>query len=139
MQKGWKNMPADTEQSIEQLEDSFWGEPEFDSYAVTSCHKLRQIPIGELTVENLRLLVGQKMGLPHIMPLALERLAENPFCGGNMYDGDLLLNVLKIDASFWVEHMDLFRKLFSVMEEVEEITNLALPLWDKIKHNAKNG
>jgi hypothetical protein len=36
--------------SLEQLDGRRWGEPEFDSYVVRTCHALRRKPIGKLTV-----------------------------------------------------------------------------------------
>lgn len=44
----------DTSKSLEELEHEIWGPPEFDSHLVTECHRLRKVPLCELTVENLQ-------------------------------------------------------------------------------------
>ena len=41
----------DTNMSIEELENDFWGEPTFGSYVVTTCHKARQKPIIEVETQ----------------------------------------------------------------------------------------
>jgi len=125
--------------SIEQLENDFWSEPEYKSSLVINCHKLRKIPIGELTVENIRMLVAQKIGLEYVVPIAIEYLEENPWCSGDFYDCDLLQNVLDIDVAFWCSHSDLIYKLSEVMTRVQ--TNIKLfnenifPAWTELSKN----
>jgi CDI immunity proteins len=47
------------EQTLEQLENEVWGEPEFHSHLVLTCHSLRKKPIDQFTVEDLRIMLGQ--------------------------------------------------------------------------------
>ncbi|MFF0711224.1 contact-dependent growth inhibition system immunity protein [Streptomyces bauhiniae] len=64
-------------------ERALWPAPSVDyTRLVTTAHALRRRPIGDLTVEDMRLLIGQDMGLPHLLPLALEVLRENPMAEG---------------------------------------------------------
>jgi hypothetical protein len=44
-------MPGKT---LDELEGVVWGEPTFDSYLVTTCHRLRTKPVDEFSVEDLR-------------------------------------------------------------------------------------
>lgn len=46
--------------SIEELEETTLGVPKYDSHLAFECHKLRTVPLIELSTENLRLLIGQK-------------------------------------------------------------------------------
>ena len=55
------------ELSLEQLENDFWVEPEFDSYVITACNEARKKPLGELSLEDIRLLIGQKIGLKYLL------------------------------------------------------------------------
>ena len=64
--------------TLQELENSDWGAPNYDSYLVSSVHRLRRKPLVEFTIEDLRILIGQNVGLPYLLPLALERLEENP-------------------------------------------------------------
>lgn len=87
--------------SLEQLENDFWGEPEFNSYVVRTAHNARKKPLSQLSNEEIRLLIGQKIGLKHLLPIAVEKLEENILLEASLYEGDLLENVLKLDKEDW--------------------------------------
>ena len=93
--------------TLQELENSDWGEPTYDSYLVSTVHRLRRKPLKEFTIEDLRILIGQNVGLPYLLPLAIERLEENPLAEGDYYPGDLLKSVLIIEESFWRTRLDL--------------------------------
>lgn len=80
--------------TLEQIENEIWDEPEYDSYLVTTCHKLRKKPIDQFTVEDLRIMISQNIGLNHLLPLAVDVLRENPIAEGDFYQGDLLKAVI---------------------------------------------
>jgi hypothetical protein len=87
--------------TLDQLEGVVWGEPTFESSLVTTCHRLRTKPIDEFSVEDLRIMIGQQIGLPHLVPLAVAALEREPLAEGNYYPGDLLANL--IDAREWLQ------------------------------------
>lgn len=99
----WKSKSprSDHERSLEELDGERWGEPPFDSYVVTTCHSMRKKPLASLTDEELRLVIGQGFSLEWLVPVALERLKENPLRSGDFHDGDLLANVLAIPSAWW--------------------------------------
>src|SRR5687767_13247797 len=86
-------MPGKT---LDQLEGVVWGKPTFDSYLVTTCHRLRTKPVDEFSVEDLRIMIGQKIGLPHLVPLAIAVLEREPLAEGDFYPGDLLANLIGV-------------------------------------------
>ncbi len=98
---------ADREKTLQELEGSDWGEPEFPSHLVVTCHRLHRTPLRDFTVEDLRIMIGQGIGLPFLVPLALERLEEDPLVQGDYYPGDLLGAVLGIDPGYWRDRPDL--------------------------------
>ena len=106
----------DLGKSLQVLEGHDWGEPDYDSGLVQECHRLRRVPLREFTVENLRIMIGQNIGLEFLIPLALERLRDDPLAEGDCYPGDLLVNVLGAEATFWKEHAD----LLDVAREISE-------------------
>lgn len=53
-------------QSIEQLENDFWKETDFPTGLVERCYRYRKIPIGDLTLAQLRTLIGQQIGLKYL-------------------------------------------------------------------------
>ncbi|MET8138434.1 contact-dependent growth inhibition system immunity protein [Streptomyces sp. NPDC005251] len=71
--------------SLEELERDRWSAPSADdTRLVATALALRRRPIGELTVEDMRLLIRQDIGLSHLLPLALEVLRENPMAEGHV-------------------------------------------------------
>ena len=106
----------DLGKSLQVLEGHDWGEPDYDSGLVQECHRLRRVPLREFTVENLRIMIGQNIGLEFLIPLALERLRDDPLAEGDCYPGDLLANVLRADATFWKGHTDLLKAAREIAE-----------------------
>ena len=52
-------------------------------------------PVDQFTVEDLRIMVGQKISLDYLMPLAVVELEREPLAEGVYYPGDLLANVIE--------------------------------------------
>ena len=90
--------------TLEELDGERWGEPNFNSHVVTTCHAARRKPLRTLTPEELRLVIGQGIGLPWLVPLALNLLLEQPFRCVSLYPGDLLASVVRVPAPYWAEH-----------------------------------
>lgn len=117
--KGNENMEKyfyfDRYKSLEELEGVKWENPSFNSHLTTNCHELRKKPLSQFSVENLRILIGQRIGLNYLVPLAIEYLEDNPFTSGDLYDGDLLESILSIENSFWLEHPELKSDLEKIL------------------------
>jgi hypothetical protein len=60
--------------TLDQLEGTESSTATVDSYLGRSCYRLRTKPVGELSVEDLRIMIGQAIGLPFLVPLALDVL-----------------------------------------------------------------
>ena len=110
--------PSVLDKSLEELEHAHRGEPTYDSYLVSTIHRLRRVPLRQFRVEDLRIMIGQNIGLQYLVPLALEHLRRNPSAQGDYYPGDLLKMVLSADAEFWQNHPEWHK-------EVEEIAHRA--------------
>src|ERR1051325_10945584 len=100
-------MSFDRNSTLDQLEGRGLGEPEFGSSLMEKAHKLFKQPLSAFTVEDLRLMIGQGLGLPFLVPLAIEVLERDPLASGDYHAGDLLLAVLRVSTNFWKEHQDL--------------------------------
>lgn len=124
------------ELSLEELENDFWGEPRYTSHLVRTCHELRKVPLKNLTVENLRMLIGQKIGLEYFVIIALGILEENPLCSGDYYNGDLLSVVLKIEKNYWRENNELLVRLSDIMDKLKHEYEIyqkdILPKWNEL-------
>ncbi|MCA9005896.1 MAG: hypothetical protein KDA70_11560 [Planctomycetaceae bacterium] len=111
----------DRRKSLQELENDDWGEPDFDSSLVITCHRLRRVPLEDFSTEDLRIMIGQQISLFFLIPLALESLEENPLAEGHCYPGDLLNAVLGIRESFWSLHTDKREVLRRVITKANEI------------------
>jgi hypothetical protein len=106
----------DRSKSLQQLGWQDWGEAAYDSHIVTECHRLRRVPLGEYRAEDLRITIGQNLGLEYLVPLALEQLQEDPFTEGTYFPGDLLVSVLGANGEFWQAHPGLREQVAAVAE-----------------------
>ncbi len=65
-------------------------------------------------------MIGQEIGLPHLLPVAIERLKGQPLAEGDYYPGDLLCSVLRIGATYWRSNPDQRRAVAAVAEQAIE-------------------
>lgn len=79
----------------------------FPSPMVKRIEALWSVPLGQLGIEDLRLIIGQRRALRCLLPLALARLADDPLAEGNLYPGDLLAAVLRLPDEVWSTQPDL--------------------------------
>lgn len=111
----------DKKKSIEILEMDFWGNPPDDSTSlVENVHRLRTLPIEKLKSGDIRLLLGQNVGLKYLVPLAMDILETDIFFEADFYEGDLLQNTLNIDGKFWVENEDLKIRLDNLLSDFSD-------------------
>lgn len=108
----------DRTKTLEQLENVYWGEPEYPSQLVINCHKYRKIPLGQMKPEHLRLLIGQNISLEYLIPIALEILLKNPLAEGDFYPGDLLKMVLTSEKTYWDKNKDNLKLLKEICQKV---------------------
>jgi CDI immunity proteins len=113
--------PPDKTKNLDELKGTEWGPPTYNSYLVTTCHRLRKKPIGQFTVEDLRILIGQKIGLRFLVPLALEVLERKPLVAGDFYEGDLLKATLSAGRDFWTREWDWAERLRGIVANLEQI------------------
>lgn len=83
------------DRTLDQIEGTTWGPPTYGSHLVRTCHRLRTVPLRDFTVEDLRIMIGQKISLVALLPLALDVLEANPLSSGDFYPGDLLSSVVR--------------------------------------------
>ena len=119
----------DRRKSLQDIEQHDWGEPSKDDTSlVTRCLRLRRKPLCEFTVGDLRIMIGQRISLPILIPLAVERLEEEPLAEGSFYPGDLLNAVFGAGEEFWASHPDSFQRVRKVVGWIKNL----LPSLDEI-------
>ncbi|MBT2364977.1 hypothetical protein J7E88_06475 [Streptomyces sp. ISL-10] len=115
------------DRSLEELEDDRWpAPPENTTMLVRTVHALRRKRLGELTVEDLRALITQDVGLPFLLPLALEVLRDDPMAEGKYYEGDLLFAVIGSEPAAWELFPDLAEELVAIVSGLPELDDAHL-------------
>src|SRR5260221_10351824 len=104
--------------SLQELEGQDWGEGDYPSYLVRTCHALRRKPLRDFTVEDLRIMIGQNFSLDYLVPLAIEQFQHDPLAAGGFYNGDLLASVLRVRSSFWQKRPNLRRAVDNIVEQM---------------------
>lgn len=107
--------------TLEELENNKWGAPTYNSHLVTTCHRLRKIPIGDFSTEDLRIMLGQSIGVKYLMPLALDILRKDPLSEGDFYPGDLFVAVLRLKNEIKKEHLDWLDDLKSIIQSLKVV------------------
>jgi hypothetical protein len=109
------NVKFDRRRSLEELEQNDWGEPSFNSHLVTTIYRLRLKPLCDFTPEDLRIMIGQSISPDYLIPIALEQLEIDPLIAGDLYPGDLLNTVVRLDSEYWQQHPDFVPRLAAIV------------------------
>ena len=119
--------PRMKSKSIEQLEKDIWKNPsEFPTDMVEKCYRYRKISIAELTNEQIRLLIAQKIGADYLIGIALEKLERNILTECDFYEGDLLMAVSSLPTEFWNRNKAEFLTFKKIVEQNSELIKIEL-------------
>lgn len=106
--------------TLDELDPPAWpAAPPDATRLVRRAHELRTVPVEQLTTEDLRLLLGQRIAPAVLVPRALCLLADDPWCEGHMYPGDLLAAVLRLPADHWAQHPEDVVRVRDVLARVD--------------------
>ena len=94
MNRTLKKIGVTWECDIPNLEDST--PIELKSYQLYSTKD-----IDTFSLEDIRFMIGQEIGIEHLLPKAFEYLEKDIFLEVSYYEGDLLSVVLKLPSKFW--------------------------------------
>ena len=125
----------DRKQTLEELEGENWGEPdEADTGLIQKCHRLRRKAVGTFTAADLRVMIGQQIGNKYLIPLAIEKLDDNPLLDADYYEGDLLIAVLGVAESYWTSHHNNQKQIQWILNRALSLENNEefLKAWDTI-------
>jgi hypothetical protein len=112
-------------ETLDDLDPPAWGAvPREATPLIEKCYALRRKPLRDFTVEDLRLGIGQDIGLEYLVPIAVEILRENPLAAGDMYAGDLLHAVLQVPREFWQANDALWWAVDEILDELEHAADV---------------
>ena len=111
----------DWSKSLQELDGADWGNPETaETPMIGRILTLRRRPLEELTNGEVRLAVGQKVGFPIVLELAIERLRENPLIEGDYHPGDVLAALVRLHEEDWDGRTDLRAELAELFGQAVE-------------------
>jgi CDI immunity proteins len=111
------------ERSLDELEPiagDVTGEITGESSVVAETKRLRGVPLKQLRIEDLRLLIGQGMGIPFLVPMAVAHLEEHPLAAGDFHPGDLLKQVVGVGDEYWGSRRELRGRLVTAIRRALE-------------------
>lgn len=79
------------------------------------CTALRRKPLSQFSTEDLRIMLGQQIAVPVLLPIAVAALIEDPLAEGDYYPGDLLYNVVRLPEQEWRGAARLRERLIEVL------------------------
>lgn len=103
--------------------------PELDTYVLRTAARAMRLPLKDLSAEEIRLLIGQKVGLRYLLPLAIEILRKNPLKQASLFPGDLLEVCRRLEPADWNENPAELRAFQNILKAAEPktVTEFATP------------
>ncbi|MDR7219973.1 contact-dependent growth inhibition system immunity protein [Aminobacter aminovorans] len=86
---------------------------------VERCEIALDTRLRDFSKEQIRLLIGQEIGLEYLVPKALAILTEDPMIGVTHYPGDLLSACLRVNKDFWALEPRLRHQLLAQVENLD--------------------
>ena len=111
--------------SLESLENDYWKEdPHSQTIGlIEKCVRYRKIPIQNLTVEQVRMLIGQQISLDYLLPIAFEFLEDDILSHGDFYEGDLVESIFRTNQNYWASRPPFHKKILELLEKGKEKLN----------------
>lgn len=111
----------DCSKSLQELDGLDWGDPETaKTPMIGRVLALRRKPLAELTNGEVRLAIGQKVGFPFVLELAIKRLRADPLIESEYYPGDILAALVRLEEEDWEDRDDLRADLVVLFRQAME-------------------
>jgi hypothetical protein len=111
----------DQSKSLQEIDGDDWGDPETaETPMIGRVLALRRKPLRDLDDGEVRLAVGQKVGFPIVLEVAIRRLRADPLIEGDYYPGDVLAALVRLDEVDWGGRDDLRSELEALFRQAME-------------------
>ena len=114
--------------TLEQLERDVWPNPEVHTPLIDACHRLRKVPIDSLTAADVRMLLGQRIGVRHLIGHAIALLESDPFLDASFFPGDLLICALSADKKRFCGFPQIHSRLRAIADRAKGLIPKGEPL-----------
>ena len=92
------------DKTLEELSGISLDEPRLNSYVVRTASRVSKKPIGKISAEEIRLLIGQRIGVKYLLHRAVLILENNPLIETGYFEGDLMMALLELEPEAWSEN-----------------------------------
>jgi len=106
-----------SDKSLEELEGELRIDPIVLSAVVQISRNAWKKPLSALSGEEIRLLIGQGAGLKYVIPLAVEVIKDTPLAETTYFEGDLLLQLLRLSGDDWAENASELAEFKAIVRE----------------------
>ena len=114
-------LETDLNKTIEQLEKRYIKTQNNESFLISECYKLVKKPLKDFEIEDLRIMIGQSIGLKYLIPIAIKVLDHNILAEGDFYEGDLLKSVLTSENTFWKNNKKDWKEILEIFIKNQDI------------------
>ena len=114
-------LETDLNKTIEQLEKRYIKTQNSESFLISECYKLVKKPLKDFEIEDLRIMIGQSIGLKYLIPIAIKVLDHNILAEGDFYEGDLLKSVLTSENTFWKNNKKDWKEILEIFIKNQDI------------------
>jgi hypothetical protein len=97
-----------------------------DDDAERTIVRLANMPLRRFQPKDLYIMLSQGVGLPYFVPLALERLEDNPQLQALSHPGDLLTCLLYTDARYWRGDREAWENVMNLVAETVAVASGAM-------------
>ena len=111
------------DKSIEELENNYWEEPEFKSGLTMMCYRARKKKISELTEDEIITLIGQKIGLKYLLPVAAKKVEKYLEVLDEFYSSNLLDSIYNLEKLDWNGNEKIKEKLLMLLYDCSNDLN----------------
>ena len=94
---------------------------------IERCIRLADVPICKLSIDDLRLLVGQRIASDLLVPIALDILRDNPLTDATYFEGDLLLAALGQTTEYWRSNPKAKDRLWAILDNIKPDELASIP------------
>ena len=108
----------DPHKTLMQLDPDAWDPDALDPEWGVFVQRLANKPLRKFLPTEMYALLQRQLGLPFVVPLAINRLEADPFLQAAQYPGDLLTVLIEVDSRFWNERYDLWDAMMSMLDQV---------------------
>jgi hypothetical protein len=117
-----RKMGRALDKSLQDIEHSDWGDPAQAFGVPQKVLELRRVPVRELKAKQIALLLRQRVGLPTLVPFALDILDADVAPTDELYPGEWMLSVMEADKeNHWHDIPEFRGRIAALVERVDQL------------------